>query len=82
MNWQERIATDETIMTGKPVVKGTRMTVEFVVGLLGGGWSLDRILQEYDHLTKEDIQACLAGCPNGFWHEEPDLALRPHAFRS
>ena len=60
MNWQERIATDETIMTGKPVVKGTRMTVEFVVGLLGGGWSLDRILQEYDHLTKEDIQACLA----------------------
>ena len=60
MNWQERIATDEKIMTGKPVVKGTRMTVEFVVGLLGGGWSFDRILQEYDHLTKEDIQACLA----------------------
>lgn len=45
---------------GKPVVKGTRIAVEFVIDLLARGWSVEQILQEYDHLTAEDIQACLA----------------------
>jgi len=60
MNWQERIVVDPNVLTGKPVVKGTRIAVEFVVDLLGRGWSVDDVLREYDHLTKEDIQACLA----------------------
>ncbi len=60
MNWQERIVVDPKILVGKPVIRGTRISVEFVVGLLGRGWSYEEILREYDHLTREDIQACLA----------------------
>ena len=45
---------------GKPVVKGTRIAVEFVIDLMGRGWSVERILSEYDHLTAEDIQACFS----------------------
>lgn len=60
MNWQERIVIDPDILVGKPVIKGTRISIEFVVDLLGRGWSVEQILAEYDHLTREDIQACLA----------------------
>lgn len=60
MNWQERIVIDPEVLVGKPVIKGTRISVEFVIDLLGGGWTTERILQEYDHLTDADIQACLA----------------------
>jgi uncharacterized protein (DUF433 family) len=60
MQWQDRITVNPKILVGKPVIKGTRIAVEFVVDLLGRGWTVDRILREYDHLTPEDIQACLA----------------------
>jgi uncharacterized protein (DUF433 family) len=60
MNWNERITIDPKVLVGKPVIKGTRISVEFVVDLLGRGWSAEQILKEYDHLTPEDIQACLA----------------------
>jgi uncharacterized protein (DUF433 family) len=60
MSWQERIVLDPAILTGKPTIKGTRIAVEFVVDLLARGWSAEDILREYDHLTAEDVQACLA----------------------
>jgi uncharacterized protein (DUF433 family) len=60
MDWKERIETDPDILGGKPVVKGTRIAVEFVIDLLGRGWATEQILLEYDHLTPADIQACLA----------------------
>ncbi len=60
MSWQERIVVDPKILVGKPVIKGTRIAVEFVIDLLARGWTTEQILREYDHLTKEDIQACLA----------------------
>jgi len=60
MTWQERIVLDPAVLTGKPTVKGTRISVEFVVDLMARGWSHDEILREYDHLTADDIQACLA----------------------
>lgn len=60
MNWQDRITINPKVLVGKPVIKGTRIAVEFVVDLLGRGWTVERILGEYDHLTAEDIQACLA----------------------
>lgn len=59
MNWQERIAVDPNVLVGKPVVKGTRIAVEFVVERLALGWTVEQILREYDHLTREDVQACL-----------------------
>jgi uncharacterized protein (DUF433 family) len=60
MNWKERIAIDPNILVGKPIVKGTRIAVEFVIGLLGQGWTVEQVLEEYEHLQREDIQACLS----------------------
>ena len=60
MKWEDRILIDPKILVGKPVIKETRISVEFVVDLLGRGWSVEQILREYDHLKPEDIQACLA----------------------
>jgi uncharacterized protein (DUF433 family) len=60
MNWEERITVNPKVLVGKPVIKGTRIAVEFVIDLLGRGWTFERILREYDHLTAEDLQACLA----------------------
>ena len=60
MSWRERIVINPRVLAGKPIIKGTRISVEFVVDLLGRGWSLEQVLEEYDHLTREDMQACLA----------------------
>jgi uncharacterized protein (DUF433 family) len=59
MEWRDRIVVDSKILVGKPVIKGTRIAVEFVIDLLAQGWTVDQILNEYDHITREDIQACL-----------------------
>jgi uncharacterized protein (DUF433 family) len=55
----QRIIADPRVMAGKPVIKGTRLTVEYVLGLLAHGASSAEILQEYEGLAAEDIQACL-----------------------
>lgn len=60
MNWHDRITVDPKVLVGKPVIKGTRIAVEFVVDLLGRGWTIEQILHEYDHLTIDDVRACLA----------------------
>jgi uncharacterized protein (DUF433 family) len=60
MSWKTRITLDPDILAGKPIIKGTRIAVEFVIDLLGRGWTVEQVLREYDHLTPEDIQACLA----------------------
>lgn len=59
MDWQERIVIDPEILVGKPVIKGTRLAVEFVIELLSQGWSQQEILENYPGLTEEDIWACL-----------------------
>jgi uncharacterized protein (DUF433 family) len=60
MNWRERIVMNPEILVGKPVVKGTRLAVELVIGLLAQGWSEAEVLRNYPGLTREDIQACLS----------------------
>ena len=60
MDWRERIVLDPEILVGKPVVKGTRLAVEFIVDLLAQGWSEDNILRNYPGLTVEDVRACLS----------------------
>ena len=59
MTWQERIVLDPNVLVGKPIVKGTRLAVEFIIDLLAQGWSETQILKNYPGLTHEDIQACL-----------------------
>ncbi|MBL8218911.1 MAG: DUF433 domain-containing protein [Bryobacterales bacterium] len=58
MNWQGRITVDAAVLAGKPVTKGTRLAVEFIVDLLAAGWTHQQILDNYPHLRQEDIQAC------------------------
>jgi uncharacterized protein (DUF433 family) len=60
MNRQERIVADPKVLAGKPVVKGTRIAVEFIFDLLANGWPESEILQNYPRLTHDDIQACLS----------------------
>ena len=55
----ERITLDPKVMTGKPVIRGTRLTVEFVLNLLAHGATIAEILDEYNGLKIEDVQACL-----------------------
>ena len=59
MDWRTRITVDPRVLVGKPIVKGTRIAVEFVLEILGRGWTVEQVLHEYDHLELEDIQACL-----------------------
>jgi uncharacterized protein (DUF433 family) len=59
MTWQERIVVDPQILVGKPVIRGTRLAVEFIVDLLAQGWSEDEILENYPGLTPDDVHACL-----------------------
>jgi uncharacterized protein (DUF433 family) len=55
----ERIIVNPRIMVGKPVIKGTRLTVEYILNLLAHGATEAEILDEYKGLAHEDIQACL-----------------------
>ena len=54
----ERIVLNPKIMVGKPIIKGTRLSVDFILNLLAHGASETEILKEYDGLTHEDLQAC------------------------
>ena len=60
MDWRDRIVVNPEVLCGKPVIKGTRISVEFVTDLLAHGWTTDEILHEYDHLVIDDIRACVA----------------------
>ena len=55
-----RIVLDPKVLAGKPVIHGTRLSVEFIIGLMADGWSEADILANYAGITHEDIIACLA----------------------
>ena len=55
----QRILVDPSVMVGKPVIRGTRLTVEFILNNLAQGRTSAEIISEYQGLTGEDIQACL-----------------------
>jgi uncharacterized protein (DUF433 family) len=54
-----RIAVNPKVMVGKPVIRGTRLTVDYILSRLGHGAEWDELFREYPGLTREDIQACL-----------------------
>ena len=58
-DWQGRIIVDDKILVGKPIIKGTRISVEFILELLACGWDDDSIVQNYPQLEKADIEATL-----------------------
>ncbi len=55
----ERIVVNPKIVGGKPVIRGTRIPVYFILGLIANGWTIDDILKEYPHLTREDVLAAV-----------------------
>ena len=60
MTAHPRLVLDPAILAGKPIVRGTRLAVEFIIGLLADGWSPVDILRNYPTLSQDDIAACLA----------------------
>jgi uncharacterized protein (DUF433 family) len=60
MDWRDRIVTDPDILVGKPAIKGTRISVELILGWLGQGWTHEQVIEAYPQITREDILAALA----------------------
>jgi uncharacterized protein (DUF433 family) len=59
MDWRDKIDLNPSVLAGKPVVRGTRLSVDFILGLMGQGWSEIDVLRNYPGITHEDIAACL-----------------------
>jgi uncharacterized protein (DUF433 family) len=55
-----RITVDPKVLVGKPVIRGARLSVEFIIGLMADGWTEKDILENYPGVVAEDIKACLA----------------------
>lgn len=60
MNWQNKIVSDKEVLLGKPTIKGTRLSVEFILERLADGWTEDQLLENYPRLKREDLQAVFA----------------------
>jgi uncharacterized protein (DUF433 family) len=58
-DWRERITVDPKVLSGKPVIKGTRIAVELILELLANSWTVEDILKNYPQLKREDIAAAL-----------------------
>lgn len=59
MDFMKRIVVDPKVMVGKPVIKGTRITVESIIGRVAEGWTFGEILEDFPYISKEDIQAAI-----------------------
>ena len=59
MNGENRIVVNPEILVGKPIIQGTRISVEFMIELLAEGWSHQQVLENYPQITDQDIQASL-----------------------
>ena len=59
LSWDKRIELNPEVLAGKPVIKGTRLAVEFIVDLMAQGWAEDEIIRNYPTLTPDDLKACL-----------------------
>ncbi|MEE9293973.1 MAG: DUF433 domain-containing protein [Phycisphaerae bacterium] len=57
MRWQDHVELNPNVMAGKPVIKGTRITVELILQRLGDGWTEEQLLTSYPHLKSEHIRA-------------------------
>jgi len=60
MDWMEKIVSDPEVLVGKPTIKGTRLSVEFILERLADGWTEQQLLENYPRLTSEDLRAVFA----------------------
>lgn len=75
MHWQPFITTTADISGGKPIVQGTRLTVEFVLGLFAAGWTAAQVLENYPTLTADALRAVFAYSAEVL-HDESLYSLR------
>ena len=78
MNWTGHIHADPHIAAGKPVIKGTRLTVDFVLGLLAEGWSREQLRANYPQLSDEGLRAVFAYAAEVL-HDQTLLPMHPGA---
>lgn len=78
MTWTDHIHAEPSVLGGKPVIKGTRLAVDFVLGLLAEGWSQDQLQSNYPQLTDDVLRAVFAYAAETL-HEQTLLPLRPGA---
>ena len=78
MDWRERIVTNPDILVGKPTVKGTRLSVELILGWLAQGWTIEVLLENYPSLTRDDVLAALAFAA-AMLHDERYIAIHQAA---
>ncbi|MCG7754216.1 DUF433 domain-containing protein [Flavihumibacter cheonanensis] len=60
MDWQNHIISDKQVLLGKPIIKGTRISVELILELFGSGWTENQILEAYPNLTTDSLRAVFA----------------------
>jgi uncharacterized protein (DUF433 family) len=75
MNWHEYILADPKVAAGKPVVRGTRLAIDFLLELFAKGWTRDEVLKAYPQLTPEALQAVFAFAA-GVLHDDRVYAAR------
>ncbi len=68
--YMDRIVIDRRVLGGKPVIKGTRISVDFVLDLLSSGMTVEDVVKEYAHLTRDDVLAALRYAANSVKHED------------
>lgn len=60
MDWRQYIHSDPEILVGKPIIKGTRLAVDFILDLFSAGWTQEQIIENYPTITKDALQAVFA----------------------
>jgi len=60
MDWKARIVADSSVLAGKPIIKGTRLSVDFILSLFAEGWAEQQVLDNYPQLSLEDLKAVFA----------------------
>jgi uncharacterized protein (DUF433 family) len=60
MNWKDRIEVNPAVLVGKPIIKGTRISVELIMDRMADGWSMEDVLASYPHISREDVLAALS----------------------
>ena len=59
MNWKDHIEVNPAVLVGKPIIKGTRISVELILGSMANGWTMEDVLAAYPHIKREDVLAAL-----------------------
>ena len=59
MKWKDHIEVNPAVLVGKPIIKGTRISVELILDRLADGWTMEDVLASYPHINREDVLAVL-----------------------